>query len=618
MSARWPVVTRGLAVCLTAWLATIAYATDAQTPRDGAGPALWQGTATLTGIVIEDADGRPVRRAAVTVQGSGSVASRSVVTDDNGRFIARQLPAGRYSVIARKAAYLDAAYGAKRPGRPGTAVHLDEAGTADVAIRMARGAVLEGMLRGETGDPLPGVTVYAFAPSDPGVMGPSPFSRQESTAVTDDRGVYRIYGVVPGEYIIASVFSPGGDGEIGRYADAAVDALLAQLGSAGRGQPMAGPPSPRPAAPTVGYAPTYFPGTTMFADASRVRVAAGDERRGLDFTLAPVATAVMEGTVIGDPQRLASVELSFVVDGPRTFMPGSRPMLSQRPGADGRFRYTSVPPGRYTIYARSSAPAMPGRGGASATLDPWFAAAEVAVFGQDARGLSLVLQPGVTVSGRVAFDATTLTPPDDLASIRVSLMRPGGGYMSNFGDGTVTGNTIVTPSSPRVLEDGRFDIVGVAPGGYELRGTIPTDVDGQWWLRSAMVDGRDLLDGLVEIRDQNLSDVVLTYSDRVNELGGRFQTASGLPATDYYVVAVPDDRALRQPGSRRMMSTRPDTNGTFALTRVPAGTYRLAALTDFDPSDLHDSVFVDTLAEQGIVVTVRDGERTVQDIRIAE
>ncbi|MCC7043595.1 MAG: hypothetical protein IT183_07020, partial [Acidobacteria bacterium] len=166
--------------------------------------------------------------------------------------------------------------------------------------------------------------------------------------------------------------------------------------------------------------------------------------------------------------------------------------------------------------------------------------------------------------------------------------------------------------------DGTFVVTGVAPGVYELRSQIPSDTEGTWWLRSAMLAGRDLLDEPLEVRDQDVSGVVVTYTDRVNELTGTFQTASGQPATDYYVVAIPDDRVLWRAGSRRLVTTRPATDGRYSLTRVPAGAYRLAALTDFDPTDFADATFLEALASRGIAVVVRDGERTVQDIRVAE
>jgi hypothetical protein len=247
----------------------------------------------------------------------------------------------------------------------------------------------------------------------------------------------------------------------------------------------------------------------------------------------------------------------------------------------------------------------------------WFGAADVTVTGQDVTGVSLVLQPGVTVGGRVVFDATTLAPPDDLSALRMTMSPPGGSYMSSFPDGTQMGTVLTTPSSPQVQDDGTFVFFDVAPGTYDLRSVIPADTDGQWWLRSAVLAGRDLLDEPLEVRGQSLSGLVLTYTDRANGLAGTFQTASGQPSSDYYVVALPDDRSLWRAGSRRLVFTRPGTDGRFSFARLPAGGYRLAALTDFDPSDFGDAAFLESVASQGIEVVVTDGATTTQDIKVA-
>ena len=65
-----------------------------------------------------------------------------------------------------------------------------------------------------------------------------------------------------------------------------------------------------------------------------------------------------------------------------------------------------------------------------------------------------------------------------------------------------------------------------------------------------------------------------------------------------------------------MVSTRPATNGAFALDGLPPGQYRVAVLTDLDPADLADSSFLDALAGAAVTVTLGEGERKTQDLRI--
>ena len=132
-----------------------------------------------------------------------------------------------------------------------------------------------------------------------------------------------------------------------------------------------------------------------------------------------------------------------------------------------------------------------------------------------------------------------------------------------------------------------------------------------------MLGDRDLLDGLLEVGTEPISGVVLTFTDRRTELAGSLQSAAGIPAPEYSLVLFPADRSRWQPGSLRIKSTRPGSDGQFSLTNVPGGDYLLGVLTDFEPGDLERMDFLTELATTAVRVTLRDGERTVQDVRVA-
>lgn len=85
------------------------------------------GTGTMSGVVItDDAERRPVRRARVTVNSSDREFGLTAITDDAGMFSFAGLPAARYSLSVTKAGYVTVAYGATRPGRPGTPIVLTD------------------------------------------------------------------------------------------------------------------------------------------------------------------------------------------------------------------------------------------------------------------------------------------------------------------------------------------------------------------------------------------------------------------------------------------------------------------------------------------------------------
>jgi hypothetical protein len=108
-----------------------------------------------------------------------------------------------------------------------------------------------------------------------------------------------------------------------------------------------------------------------------------------------------------------------------------------------------------------------------------------------------------------------------------------------------------------------------------------------WHLRSAVVNGRDVLDFPMDFAAAatDVSGAVLTLTDRPSELSGTFRAASGQAAPEFFVVVLPADRAL-WPSARRLKSTRPASDGRFAFSGLPAGDYFIAALTDLDPGRL--------------------------------
>jgi hypothetical protein len=289
-------------------------------------------------------------------------------------------------------------------------------------------------------------------------------------------------------------------------------------------------------------------------------------------------------------------------------------VLVQPPASDGRFRYASVPPGHYRILARIDAPAaisaLAGR-----TL---FAAADVITNGDASNGVAITLRPGVTVTGRVRLESASTVHPPGVSQLAIKLsMHDGAGYMSSYGDGTVIGTALFSPRPAVVRADGTFAFSTVAPWTYDVQVTLPDDVAKTWWLRSAMLEGRDLLDEPLTVDVNDITDVELTFTDRRNVLSGSLATASGVPAPEYFIVVVPADRRPWHDGSRRFAFTRPASDGRFRIQDLPAGQYFLAALTDFESSDFANEDFVAQFATQSVTVTIRDGEETTQAIQIA-
>ncbi len=606
--------------------------------RDAGSKPAPAGSGEISGrVTTSETNPQPLRRAVVTV--TGDIPNpRSVLTDDDGRFAFTRLPAGTFSVTAKKAAYLAAPFGARRPGRSGVPVALAEGQRLSIAIAMFRGSAISGVLRDAAGSPVRGVNVRAI---DARTLVTAPDAAPAELATTDDRGAFRLYGLLPGEYFVAALPLLGGSGEIVAPSPASIDAALAMLGS--RRPVTPGTPAPPPPAPAraIGFGPVYYPGTPNHTEAVRVRVEPGDERAGVDFELRPVRMAAIDG-VVRDVASFSGVQVSIIPSGPRiSTVMSSNSLAGRAIDAEGKFRYSNLPPGSYRIVARgrrgdvtSSSPVptvvnnmqVAGGGGsgtgtpatASGGGDYLYGVVDVELRGEDVADVSIHLQPGGTMSGRFAFAGSGSTPvPADLSKMRVSLSLEGstGGVSSG---GLMMGTSLLTSPITTIKPDGTFEIRGIGPGRYTVNATFPSTAEaGAWKLRSVTSSGRNVLDDVLDLgTGTSLSDVTIGFSDQVTQLSGTLQGATGQLITEYYIVAIPVDKSMWRPRGRRILSLRPATDGRFLFTDLLAGEYVIAALTDLDPIDLWDPAFLAQIAAAGAPVAVADGEKKVHDLRI--
>ena len=432
-------------------------------------------------------------------------------------------------MMASKAGYVDVPYGAKRPGRPGTPIQLAAAQKMEGAnIALPKGGVITGVVVDDSGEPSPGTQVRVMRY----VMRTGEKTLQQAgQAQADDRGIYRIYGLRPGEYLISAVPRNQGIGDSEKHdrrgdrSCHAADAgrgLGAMLGGRGGGAAGGGGRAAAEEAVAAGarqasisasswagaaaiqdlmgrlamlqeqlaqseqeqsvaYAPVYYPGTPSPSAASPVTLAISEERGGVDFRLMLVQTAKVEGVVqFQDGPLPQGTQVSLVpldqLDMPP--VPGASGSTT-RAGQDGRFIFTNVAPGQYRVNARANVRAVDpaqragrrpldgrggrgvgpgGRGGPGQIAQVLWGSADVSINGQDVNGVSVALQPGMTVTGRVTFDSSALQPPTDLTRVRVNI-TPRGAQQ-----GLDTGG--LPPA--QVDATGRFTVTGVPPGRYTI------------------------------------------------------------------------------------------------------------------------------------------------------
>lgn len=591
----------------------------------------------IAGTLVTADSGRAVRRARVSLSSPDQRVARSVSTDDQGRFSFGDLPAGQYTLSASRPGWLDVTYGQKRPGsgRPGTPIQLATAQKLDsITLAIPRGGILTGVVTDEQGEPAFGVQVralrYVMRSGERTLVG-------AGSASTDDRGIYRITSLLPGEYVVVAAARLDPEAAVAEELKARLVSITSFARA--RGDEMVvgdmvvkgPPPGPETTGPATGYAPVYYPGTVQMSAATSITLDVSEERASVDLPMQLVPMARISGVLIGDGTVPAGAEVRLIDNS--VSIPGMS-VRTTRTTPKGEFSFGDVPPGNYTLLARATVrdPAgevkvagfvdMPdagkrievewtaasggGRGGAyfasaSGASQTRWAMADVSVAGQDLANLGLTLQSGMTVSGSVSLE-TPPTNPADITRIRVSLM-PLGQTMS-----------AVEMAPVSVDANGRFTVRGVTPGKYRVSAT---GAPGGLALGSAIFAGNDALDTLLEVKPgDDVTGGVLKFSSTTTELSGAIQDSSGQPTSDYTIIVFTAEDRFWTPQSRRIQATRTATDGRFVFRGLPPGDYRLIAITDVEPGRWYDPAFLRELVGASMPLKLAEGERRVQDVRV--
>ena len=529
--------TSALAAILVVLTAGSAEAQRGAPPRDAA-PAV-QGTASISGRVLALEDGRPLRRALVNLSG------RAAMTDEDGRYEFTDLAAGRLTLTATKTGYVTLSYGQRRPFEAPRPLDIAAGQRAEgVDFSLPRAGVLVVGVTDQSGEPAPGVAVNAwrstFTEDDGRVLtrvGPS------SYAQTDDRGVIRLYGLMPGEYYVTAE-NPLGPGVH----------LSGEKGFA--------------------LVKTYYPGTPVESEAQRVTLAIGQEVHvTFPFTTARLAT--ISGTIRsadGTPFVRPSVMLN------QRYESGGG---SSRAGTllpDGRFVIANVVPGTYTVRAAE----MTSVDGPSSEIP-------VTISGANVEGLVLVpRRPTGVLRGRIMFESGD--PPAGLqpSAFPLAMFAADGRFVSSRN----------LPGS-----DWTFEITGLG----EPHRIAPYQPPAPWTLKAVLHDGRDVTDSVIGVADGiTVDNVQVVLTNRRTTLGGQVVDAQGRAVGDYTVVVFADDPTRWGLRSRHVAASRPDQNGRFTVSGLPPGQYRVAALEYLERNAERDPGLLARLRQQAALVTLAE------------
>ena len=511
------------------------------------------GTASITGRVVSVDTGAPVRRAEVQASIGGGPRPRAVLTDENGRFELRNLPAGRWMLRAAKTGFIPQQFGQRNPFTASEQIVLADRQQFTADFALTRGAAIMGRVYDEFGDPIANARVAALrfvSSANARRLVPA-----ATSGPTDDTGAFRVYGLTAGEYYLAASLN----------STAAVNGSLVSAD---------GP---------VTYAPTYYPGTADIAAAQRLTVRAGEEQSGIGMIVAPVRAVRLSGTVTGSAGTPINARITLESQG---VAEGAGTNKSAATAADGTFTIPGVPPGAYVLTATGRS--------ASPTTSAEVASMTITVGGEDVAGLALTATRGATISGTVAADNGTRL---EVAGVRITApsMRVGG-----------QGN------QPRaqVTAAGAFEMSGLV-GVHSLRFE---QLPAGWAIKSVTANGVDVTDTPMEFRGGNDVSVRVVLTNRLTELAGTIRSGSPLPRGVTGVV-FPDDPSKWSAVSRYVRIARAGETGQFTVRGLPPATNYLALALEYLENGEHlEPEFLQRVKARAAHISLSEGEKKTLDL----
>lgn len=498
-------------------------------------------TARLTGIVRDAETGTVMRRAMVRATSLSRRETRTALTGSDGRFEIPDVEVGRYSISGSKGGYVTSQYGQKRPFAQGTPVDVKAGDTIDIVLPLTPGASIEGVVLDEFGEPVADAVMMTLRTQYAG--GRRRLAPTGRVLTTNDRGEFRLFGLPAGSYVLSA--SP-----------------IANQNEASPG--------------TIGFAPSYFPGTTDPGSAETIGLAAGERRVGANLILAMVKTASVVGVASdanGAPMTGgAVVAVSWV---------GGLPLVagSTQIKQDGAFALDGLPPGRFTLAATSNAKPAPGT-----PVD--VGVAEVNTANGSVTGVLVTVPRLSRISGAIRmFDDRPPTP----IQVRLRSLDPSELLDSNA-------------AILQVKPDGTFD-GSVRAGRFMV--DIPESANSLY-LQRVMQNGSDVSDGIVVIEGEPLEGLQLVVTDQPAVVSG--ELADPKASRDYAAVVFAKDPDRRGYRSRFIAAVKSNAAGQFEIKGLPQGDYLAVAVDYLEAGEERDGALLEAWSYQAQPVTVTTGK----------
>lgn len=498
---------RQIFVRLVVLVLSAAVSVHAQSARDKASTSTISGKVTIGGKGVS---GVVVGLTTETPSSTHHLTGLTAVTDEEGNYQIKKVPAGTYRVMVAAPAYIQS------DGLPPVVVDKNEV-AENIDVALVRGGVITGKVIDAEGRPVLEEQVY-FSLTTP-VRGFPNFR----TFRTDDRGVYRAFGLAAGRYLV----SAGKDST----------SSFGQL--------------------NAGHQRTYHPSAVNASDATVIEVNEGSEATNVDITLGrQLSKYTARGRIIDGEtsQPLPNAKIGIQL----FFTNGSTSNNNAAESTkDGEFKIENLPPGKYAVYLETP----PDSESLSGQV-------RFQVVDQDIDGLIIKTSKGGTVSGIVVLEGTN--DPTVAPNLAGNTMFAS---ISNEPHRRPSPNITINP-------DRSFRLTGLPAGRLTLNFPINRD-----HLRVIRVE-RDgvVYPGGIEIKErEQITNLRVVVTQANGKIRGSLRLPDGvvLPAAARFRVST---RRIEDPAVNNSL-VQADPRGQFVFDNLIPGTYEFTVNVVGAPRD---------------------------------
>jgi hypothetical protein len=460
-------------------------------------------------------------------------------TDEDGKFQLKDLSPGNYVIRVGAAGYIPepsslAPANFYRPGE-------------NITIRMIKGGVITGRVLNKNGEPMALARVRSVRVKDE-EGNPVRDATAGRDWTTDDRGMYRLYGLEPGAYVVSASFT-----NMFRPAPSQLRSAAGQGRESGS---------------------TYYPSATLDG-ATLVNVNAGNETGGIDIRYRAERSYAVRGTIAGQNApggaQLGRTAIAVTLSHPGTGVVVASAAIVPLNG-NNVFNFEGVSDGVYELSAQT----------ASGTSDAAMALPQrVNVQGASVTDIVLTLTPMGSIAGRVLLETTE--PIEACRGANAGLVQEA--LVTARRDVPSNKASSLLPVEAKPDQGGEFLLTNMNAGRYVLDVRAPSRL---WFVRDIAWENTDTpppksaISGVALKLGERVQGLRIKLAQGAGSIAGQVSSANAaLPARLRVYVAPAEKEQENNP--LRYAETPVQVDGAFSLSNLAPGRYWLL-VRESDPA----------------------------------